>query len=220
MTDACTPTLVRITTLQRLHLDTRAVGDTGLQALSAATTLTYLDLFGAKVTDRGCVYLRCTRPPCLLASMLYPLWHPAALARSVLHAPGAPADLRWPARSQLTGLQSLEMCGGAISDAGVVHLAPLGQLTHLSLAHNTRVTDASLPVFQGMSELVFLNLTRSRLTGPGIQRLACLSVRPRSCLPSLLGCMLTAADAPCACHQIPVRIEMHRVSCDLGACFV
>ena len=79
--------------------------------------------------------------------------------------------------SHLVALQSLEMCGGAVTDAGAAHLAPLTRMTHLSLAHNTRVTDASLPVIQAMSELVFLNLTRSRLTGPGIQRLACLSVR-------------------------------------------
>ena len=58
VSDACTPVLARLGSLQRLHLDTRAVTDAGLEKLSAATTLTCLDLFGAKVTDRGCVHLR------------------------------------------------------------------------------------------------------------------------------------------------------------------
>ena len=189
MSDGCTPTLARLSGLQRLHLDTRAVGDAGLQALAAATKLTYLDLFGAKVTDKGCISLRqvlqavpsciwdVMRPDFSKLHLILPAtqqqWYPEVADKAVVLC------------SHLVGLQSLEMCGGAVTDAGVVHLAPLGRLTHLSLAHNTRVTDVSLPVFQGMTELVFLNLTRSRLTGPGIQRLAGLSVRPCTAQPLL-----------------------------------
>lgn len=47
---------------------------------------------------------------------------------------------------QFRRLRSLEICGGALSDAGVAHLARLPTLRCLSVAQNRGVTDLSVPV--------------------------------------------------------------------------
>ena len=58
VSDSCTPSLARLSRLERLCLDTRAVGDAGLRDLTPLTSLRHLDLFGAKITDKGCAFLR------------------------------------------------------------------------------------------------------------------------------------------------------------------
>ena len=85
-------------------------------------------------------------------------------------------------RSKLKRLEHLEVCGGAVTDAGVAHVAPLGHLTHLSLNENSRITDASVPVLAQLFELVYLNMSKSRLSSTGVQRLHPLAVS-LSCLP-------------------------------------
>ena len=91
-----------------------------------------------------------------------------------------PADARGACCSNLKRLEFLEVCGGSVTDAGVAHIAPLGRLTHLSLAQNARITDVSTPVLAQLFELVYLNLTRSRLSSTGVQRLHPLTVPPSS----------------------------------------
>lgn len=59
-------------------------------------------------------------------------------------------------------------------------MGSLQALRHLSLAQNTRITDASLLVLSALTNLTFLNLSQSRLTGNGIQHLQSLSVRTAS----------------------------------------
>ena len=83
--------------------------------------------------------------------------------------------------SKLKRLEHLEVCGGSVTDAGVAHVAPLGRLTHLSLNENARITDASVPVLAQLFELVYLNMSKSRLSSTGVQRLHPLSVGS-SCL--------------------------------------
>ena len=81
----------------------------------------------------------------------------------------------------LTSLESLEICGGAVTDRGVSHMGPLMSLKHLSLAQNARITDASLLTVSALTSLTFLNLAQSKLTGNGIQHLHNLTVRLALC---------------------------------------
>ena len=74
MSDSCARSLVKLSRLERLHLDTRAIGDASLKDLAPLTTLRQLDLFGAKISDKGCAFLRCnlgnqTWLPCALSEM-------------------------------------------------------------------------------------------------------------------------------------------------------
>lgn len=46
-------------------------------------------------------------------------------------------------------LQTLELCGGGISDAGVRSIKDLTLLTSLNLSQNMRLTDNALPFISG-----------------------------------------------------------------------
>ena len=59
ISDLGTARLSRLVTLQALNLDMRSIGDGGVRNLSGLTNLRQLDLFGAKVSDTGCSWLRC-----------------------------------------------------------------------------------------------------------------------------------------------------------------
>ena len=90
--------------------------------------------------------------------------------------------------SKLYQLESLELCGGSITDNGVSHLANLTKLKSLSLAQNSRISDISLLVLSNLSDLTTLNLTQSRVTGNGILTLQSLTVSLSPHSGSLLAC--------------------------------
>lgn len=59
ITDSGLEHLSAFSSLTRLHADNPGIGDRGLQNLSCLTSLHHLDLFGAsKITSQGCVHLR------------------------------------------------------------------------------------------------------------------------------------------------------------------
>ena len=100
-----------------------------------------------------------------------------ALCRSFKISIGGPHILCPPACSKLSCLEALEICNGAITDAGVSALAGLRNLSTLSLGQNPRITDASILQLARATNLVTLNLSRSRVTGAGLMPLARLTVR-------------------------------------------
>lgn len=80
-----------------------------------------------------------------------------------------------PIPSKLHQLRSLEVCGGGLSDAGVAALAAgLPSLAHLSLAHNSRVTNAAVAHLLRLPQLSALNLSQCRVTGNAVVALGCL----------------------------------------------
>lgn len=103
----------------------------------------------------------------------------------------------WRCR-RLTNLESLELCGGALTDQGVDLLSTLTNLQSLSLAQNTRISDLSLLALSRLSALTALNLTQSRVTGNGILTLQVLTVR--SLIPVLQIGILT-----CQTNSISLR---------------
>ncbi|KAL6125426.1 hypothetical protein ACLB2K_073485 [Fragaria x ananassa] len=64
-------------------------------------------------------------------------------------------------------LQSLEICGGELTDAGVKNLKDLVCLTWLNLSQNRSLTDKSLEVISGLTALVSSNITNSRIIDEG-----------------------------------------------------
>lgn len=87
--------------------------------------------------------------------------------------------------SKLRQLHSLEICSGYVSDVGVAHLAAgLRRLRHLSLAHNLRVTSASLPLLAGLTQLTALNLSeasRPLRLSPGCALCVLTLIKPSCC---------------------------------------
>ncbi len=116
----------------------------------------------------GTPYDNATLPVC--AGRCEACWRPADLAQ-------CPFILRPSACSKLSCLEALEICNGAITDAGVSALAGLKSLSTLSLGQNPRITDASILQLARATNLVTLNLSRSRVTGAGLMPLARLTVR-------------------------------------------
>lgn len=50
----------------------------------------------------------------------------------------------------LKNLQSLEICGGGLTDAGVKNIKQLSSLTLLNLSQNCNLTDKTLEMISGM----------------------------------------------------------------------
>ncbi|KAL6130188.1 hypothetical protein ACLB2K_068569 [Fragaria x ananassa] len=68
-------------------------------------------------------------------------------------------------------LQSLEICGGELTDASVKNLKDLVCLTWLNLSQNRSLTDKSLEVIFGLTALVSSNISNSRITDEGLHYL-------------------------------------------------
>ncbi|DBA71808.1 TPA: hypothetical protein ACH3X2_011002, partial [Trebouxia sp. C0005] len=71
----------------------------------------------------------------------------------------------------LQKLESLEICGGRVTDLGVAVLSTVPSLTSLSLAHNLAITDTALPLLARLTNLCSLNLTHSKISGNGLTAL-------------------------------------------------
>lgn len=88
-------------------------------------------------------------------------------------------------------LRSLEICGGGLTDAGVKNIKDLTSLTLLNLSQNSHLTDKSLEVISGLTQLVSLNVSNSRVTNMGLQHLKQLKNLKSLTLES---CKVTAND--------------------------
>ena len=70
----------------------------------------------------------------------------------------------------LAGLETLDLNGCAITDAGWVHLRKLTSLQSLYL-HDIPVSDDALVNLEGLADLTVLMLGKSRVAGPGLAHL-------------------------------------------------
>ena len=57
--------------------------------------------------------------------------------------------------SDFKNLQSLEVCGGSITDAGVKNIKDLKSLTLLNLSQNCNLTDKTLELISGISSYYY-----------------------------------------------------------------
>lgn len=69
-----------------------------------------------------------------------------------------------------THLNTLQLSGTKVSEAGLKHLQGLPQLRSLDLSGN-RVTDAGLEHLRGLTNLASLSLIRTKVTDKGLQHL-------------------------------------------------
>lgn len=65
-------------------------------------------------------------------------------------------------------LQSLEICGGGLTDAGVKNIKDLAPLKLLNLSQNHNLSEKSLEMISGLTALVSLNVLNSRITNEGL----------------------------------------------------
>jgi hypothetical protein len=63
----------------------------------------------------------------------------------------------------IKSLESLEICGGGISDIGCTILATLDNLTVLNLSQNDRITNRGAAALAALSNLKALNLSNTRV---------------------------------------------------------
>eukprot|EP00741_Cyanophora_paradoxa_P018564 tig00021070_g17923.t1 len=109
----------------------------------------------------------------------------------------------------LRDLESLELCGGALSDAGVArHLPRLSRLSSLNLSQNYRLSDACVPALGRLPLLTALNLSHTRLTSAGALQLA--SSLPQLQTLSLFGCKVSKSALSRAKH--PPSLSVHGAS--------
>lgn len=94
-------------------------------------------------------------------------------------------------QADLKNLHSLEICGGGLTDAGVKNIKDLASLKLLNLSQNYNLTDRTLEMLSGLTELVSLNVSNSRVTNEGLQYLKPLK-NLRSL--SLESCKVTASE--------------------------
>uniref|UniRef100_A0A3Q7FUZ9 F-box domain-containing protein n=1 Tax=Solanum lycopersicum TaxID=4081 RepID=A0A3Q7FUZ9_SOLLC len=174
VTDSGLKKLCGLSSLRSLNLDARQITDTGLAALTSLTGLTHLDLFGAKITDSGTSYLRYL---------------------NFITSNHLNSDYDFSGQLNLLidfkNLRSLEICGGGLTDAGVKNIKDLTSLTLLNLSQNSHLTDKSLEVISGLTQLVSLNVSNSRVTNMGLQHLKQLKNLKSLTLES---CKVTAND--------------------------
>ena len=76
--------------------------------------------------------------------------------------------LGWSTSKGLTQLQSLDLAGTQVTDAGLEHLKGLTQLQSLDLGQ-TQVTDAGLEHLKGLTQLQSLNLGDTKVTDAGLE---------------------------------------------------
>lgn len=127
----CGDRIPPFSSLTHLNLSWSKVTNAGLvqSNLAPLTSLAYLNLDSGSLNDLALSSLSC------LAGSLTAL---DCFSLRIHDDPGAAC------LATLTNLRRLELCGGALGDAGCRHLARLSCLTWLSLAQNPKITDHGL----------------------------------------------------------------------------
>jgi len=72
--------------------------------------------------------------------------------------------------SGLTNLVNLRLEATSIGDAGVAYLKNLKKLRRLVVRRNSKITDASIPVFLGFEKVKKLDLTDCKISAAGLMR--------------------------------------------------
>ncbi|KDD72176.1 hypothetical protein H632_c3747p0, partial [Helicosporidium sp. ATCC 50920] len=157
VTSAILPALGRCSQLRELVLAYTEVGSAGLEALAGLTSLEKLNLDARGVGDRGVAAV--AGLPCLKELDLFgSSAGDAACAALGRHA---------------SRLEALELCSGAVTDAGARHLARCRTLRRLSLAQNVMVgPEGARALGAGLPALSSLNLSATRVGSSGIGGLA------------------------------------------------
>lgn len=91
----------------------------------------------------------------------------------------------------LTKLEELDICGGYISDFGLIKIKRFRCLKVLNLSENRRITDNGIHHLAELYELVTLNLSDTGITAAALEHLTALTELRWL---SVYGCQFTAKD--------------------------
>ncbi|KAH7574334.1 hypothetical protein JRO89_XS03G0283700 [Xanthoceras sorbifolium] len=163
-----------LTRLENLNLSFTSVTDSGLKKLAGLTSLKSLNLDARNVTDVGLAAL----------TSLTGLTHLDLFGAHI-------SDSGTNSLQCFKNLQSLEICGGILTDVGVKNIKDLTSLTFLNLSQNCSLSDKSLELISGLTSLVSLNVSNSRITNEGLHYLKPLK---RLCSLTLESCKVTASE--------------------------
>ena len=165
VTDADMEHICSLPALEALNLAFCSVTGSSLRRFPLPTTLKCLDLD----TTRGVTLAELVHLPLL----------------EQLTLPDGQTDVSIVLLSRFSGtLTTLEMSSSGVTDAGVAHIAKLGQLRRLSMPHS-KVTDGSLALLcASLPQLQTLNLSGTVVTDSGLQTL--VDSAPESLLSVIL----------------------------------
>lgn len=168
-------------TLLMLDLQRTEITDTGVQTLSALTSLETLKLAGTRINGSGLIYLATMnrlKHLDLSETQLEPD-HLQALTtlpslQTVLLPHAAITDDVLASVGKLRQLQSLNLAKSPISDHGLAGIAELKRLETLDLS-GTEITDSGLAHLSALTNLRELRLSQTKIQGTGLSYLAKLS---------------------------------------------
>ncbi|KAL0010776.1 hypothetical protein SO802_005884 [Lithocarpus litseifolius] len=160
--------------LESLNLSFTVIDDGGLRKLSGLSSLKSLNLDVRQISDAGLAAL----------TSLTGLNHLDLFGARITDA--GTNHLR-----NFKNLRSLEICGGGLTDTGVKNIKNLSYLRLLNLSQNSNLTDKTLELISGLTELVSLNVSNSRITSVGLRHLKTLKNMKSL---TLEGCKVTAND--------------------------
>jgi Leucine-rich repeat (LRR) protein len=164
ITDSALQHISGLTSLQALNIGGVLVTDAGVEALTSLTNLKELTLGGNKITDAGLEPLR--QLPGLLILDLGGVQREDSGIWSVSFAQEG-----LEAIATLKDLRDLRLARTSIGARGLDTIKSLSHLERLDLHDCPRIGDDAIPVLAAMRTLHFLDLTSTKLTAAGLEKL-------------------------------------------------
>jgi Leucine-rich repeat (LRR) protein len=143
--------------LEKLDVSFTMADDYGLHYIAKAKSLKHLNLESGSFTDTGISHiarLEVLETLDLFGSRI--------------------TDKGCSIIAQMKTLKSLDISSGEITSYGVNALTRLKELVQLSLAHNHRISDGSIPSLLSMTQLTSLNLSQCQLSNAALSSLGAL----------------------------------------------
>jgi len=150
MTDAGMVLVAKMSKLTVLNVASSAVGDRGMEAITALTHLQYLGLKGTKITNAAIPSI----------ARLTALVNLNIADTQITDAGVAPL-------ATLVHLESVSFANDTITDAALPLLARSPSLAGLNLS-GTKITDAGLASLKPLGRLTKLNVTKTSVTANGV----------------------------------------------------
>ena len=164
ITDSSLQQLSALLSLEALNIGSVQVTDAGLGALTSLTNLKELTLGGDKLTDAGLQPLR-ELPGLTVLALGGAQRQDSGLWSVSFTQPGLDAI------ATLKALRRLSLNGTLINARGLETIRGLSQLELLDLHDCTRIGDDAIPALTAMRALRFLDITDSKVSEAGFEKL-------------------------------------------------
>ena len=164
ITDSALQHIATLTSLETLNIGHVLVTDAGLEALTSLTNLKELTLGGNKLTDAGLQSLR-QLPGLTFLDLGGSQREDSGIWLVSFGQPGLEAI------GTLKELRQLRLQGTLISAGGLETLQGLSRLEHLDLHDCARIADDAIPVLAALPSLQSIDLTDTKVTPAGLEKL-------------------------------------------------